>query len=398
MRSLNPEALLRASLGYTLFNIASTVALVSASFSPSIKQLRSRATTPVSLVITNNCSETIWPAIASEAGTGPDTSGFELASGSKRNLSVKPDWQGRVWGRTNCTFNANGTGPLNSSSSTACTTGDCGGVLNCTATGLNPVTLAEFNLAGGIHHNQTFYDLSLVDGYNLPIGLTYLPGNDSLLQSIPRNLVSPSCIATEGLLTTQTPYGVPSDFTTNATFPLPYETSQMNSSVGKWCPWVNQLFPNPDRPGDGVYPYPVDNVPRPSFNPCYSSCTLTGSAADCCTGSHSVSSKCHPSYYSKQAKSVCPDAYSYAFDDATSTFSVPMGGGWEVVFCPAGRSTDILRRFASVLSELADQGVTDNVLRQASNTTLLEETSSGRRNDAGFLMFICALAVMFVIS
>lgn len=237
-----------------------------------------------------------------------------------------------------------------------------------------------------------------MDGYNLPLGLTFLPGNDSLLQLIPPNLVSPACIATEGLLTTQTSYGVPSDFTTNATFPLPYEESQTNSSVAKWCPWDNQLFPNPNPPGDGVYPYPVDNVPRPAFNPCLSSCTLTGSAADCCTGSHSVSSKCKPSYYSTQAKSVCPDAYSYAFDDATSTFSVPMGGGWEVVFCPAGRSTDILRRLGSVIGEMANQGVTENVIRQASNSTLLGETSGSSRPTLDFITLLVPLGVALMTS
>jgi hypothetical protein len=42
--------------------------------------------------------------------------------------------------------------------------------------GNTPVTLAEFDLRGGVNGEQTFYDLSLVDGYNLPIGLTYIPG------------------------------------------------------------------------------------------------------------------------------------------------------------------------------------------------------------------------------
>lgn len=49
--------------------------------------------------------------------------------------------------------------------------------------------------------------------------------------------------------------------------------------------------------------------------------------------------------YSAAAKRVCPDAYSFAFDDRASTFVVPAleeAGGWEVRFCPGGRSTDIL--------------------------------------------------------
>ncbi|KAH8811430.1 thaumatin family protein [Xylogone sp. PMI_703] len=357
-----------------------------------------RAARSIPLVITNNCSEAIWPAIASEAGTGPDIGGFELQPKATRNLSVGQDWQGRVWGRTNCTFNANGTGPKNASLSTACMTGDCARVLDCTVTGNTPVTLAEFNLEGGPNRDQTFYDISLVDGYNLPLSIIFIPGNNSLLRSIPPNLINPSCIATSGLLSAKSPFGVPSSQATNNTFPLPYEPSQSNSTVEKWCPWENQLIPNPSRPGDGVYPYPVDHVPRPAFNPCVSACSLTGRAEYCCTGSYDDASKCHKSYYSSQAKSVCPDAYSYAFDDATSTFSVPAGGGWEVVFCPAGRSTDILRRLGGVIGMMSGTGVTEAVRMQAGNVTLLESVSGAGRTGVGALLFISAvsIAVMMV--
>lgn len=126
------RALRLPGLGHTLFSIVAIIEVGSAiASSPSIEQLEPRAASSYPLVITNNCSQTIWPGIVSEAGTGPDVGGFELAVGSKRNLSVGLDWQGRVWGRTNCSFNANGTGPSNTSSSTACLTGDCGGLLNC---------------------------------------------------------------------------------------------------------------------------------------------------------------------------------------------------------------------------------------------------------------------------
>jgi hypothetical protein len=92
----------------------------------------------IPIIITNQCSETIWPALASQAGTGPDTGGFELATGNSMNLTVSEDWQGRIWGRTNCSFNANGTGPSNlngnNGAGTACGTGDCNGVLSCVVT------------------------------------------------------------------------------------------------------------------------------------------------------------------------------------------------------------------------------------------------------------------------
>ena len=86
------------------------------------------ANTP--LVVTNNCPDTIYPGIATQHGIAPGQTGFELTSGAKVSQTVSEDWQGRVWGRTNCTFNAqgrsNGGGP-------ACTTGDCNGVIPCQA-------------------------------------------------------------------------------------------------------------------------------------------------------------------------------------------------------------------------------------------------------------------------
>jgi len=88
----------------------------------------------VPLIVTNNCPETIWPGIGTQAGTGPKLQGFELAAGASINQTVSGDWQGRLWGRTNCSFNAAGTGASNlngnNGAGAACSTGDCGGVLS----------------------------------------------------------------------------------------------------------------------------------------------------------------------------------------------------------------------------------------------------------------------------
>lgn len=86
------------------------------------------------LVITNNCGEDIYPGITTQGGSGPSQTGFQLTPGSSNNLTVSADWQGRVWGRTNCSFNSDGTGPSNNSPGKACGTGDCNGVLNCQVT------------------------------------------------------------------------------------------------------------------------------------------------------------------------------------------------------------------------------------------------------------------------
>lgn len=47
-----------------------------------------------------------------------------------------------------------------------CETGDCGNRLQCNgAGGVPPVTLVEITLNG--HGGQDFYDISLVDGFNV---------------------------------------------------------------------------------------------------------------------------------------------------------------------------------------------------------------------------------------
>ncbi|XP_073124237.1 LEAF RUST 10 DISEASE-RESISTANCEUS RECEPTOR-LIKE PROTEIN KINASE-like 2.3 [Henckelia pumila] len=96
--------------------------------------------------LVNNCTQTIWPAISGTPSL--NTTGFELLNGGTRVLQVPKGWNGRFWGRTGCVFNANGQG--------SCSTGD-----NSTA------TLAEFSVDS--FNSMDFYDISLVDGFNLPI-------------------------------------------------------------------------------------------------------------------------------------------------------------------------------------------------------------------------------------
>ena len=137
------------------------------------------------------------------------------------------------------------------------------------------------------------------------MGIIFLQPSDD----IPPNLTNPICIGTAALLAAQ---GDTSDatFGTNSTYPLPLDQTASQSDVQQWCPWDLQLQP-PTKPGDGVYPYPDDNIQRPLFNPCLSACAKYSKPSDCCTGKYNSPTVCQPSGYSKQAKMVCPDAYSY---------------------------------------------------------------------------------------
>ncbi|KAK8224064.1 thaumatin family protein [Phyllosticta citricarpa] len=321
---------------------------------PEVSKSVVRQNTP--LVVTNQCSDTIYAAVNTQSGQGPSKTGFKLETGGTLNQTVSENWQGRVWGRTNCSFNAAGDGPANGRA-TACGTGDCAGKVACEVSGLNPVTLAEFTLDAG--DGQTYYDISLVDGYNLPMAIIKQPLGNSSLDDIPPNLTNPSCEGSPGELAPPTfnPYngGQQVFLGTNSSFPLAFDTKVSDGQVSSWCPY-NLLVSPPSKPGDGVYPYPDDNVKRPAFSPCLSACAKWNKASDCCTGNFNSPGACSPSDYSKAAKKVCPDAYSYAFDDQTSTFIIPSGAGFEVVFCPGGRSTNILASNPAEMGHLTSSG------------------------------------------
>jgi len=92
---------------------------------------RQSSSSTVPLIITNKCADIIYPGIVTQAGKGPASQGFRLDSGTNKQQTVSTDWQGRIWGRTNCSFNAQGTAQ---GGGAACSTGDCGGTVNCAAT------------------------------------------------------------------------------------------------------------------------------------------------------------------------------------------------------------------------------------------------------------------------
>ncbi|CAI0475901.1 unnamed protein product [Linum tenue] len=87
-----------------------------------------------------------------------DSTGFELPKGTSRSFQAPTGWSDRFWGQTGCDIDDPGRG--------SCATADCGsGQIECNGAGASPpATLAEFTLGSG---SQDFYDISLVDGYNL---------------------------------------------------------------------------------------------------------------------------------------------------------------------------------------------------------------------------------------
>ncbi|KAF7099161.1 hypothetical protein CFC21_100836 [Triticum aestivum] len=66
---------------------------------------------------------------------------------------------------------------------------------------------------------------------------------------------------------------------------------------------------------------------------CMSACGKFGTPQYCCPAP-STPATCGPTSYSRFFKGLCPDAYSYAYDDKSSTFTCAAGTNYQVTFCP----------------------------------------------------------------
>ncbi|PIA37124.1 hypothetical protein AQUCO_03000003v1 [Aquilegia coerulea] len=215
----------------------------------------------ITFTFKNNCPSTIWPGILTTPGKPLfPTSGFELATGALQSSDAPAGWGGRFWARTGC------------DGQFTCTTGNCGPALQCNgAGGSPPVTLAELNLNGD--GGKDFYDVSLVDGFNLPVSIT------------PKEV---SCISTT-----------------------------CSADVNSLC--------SPDLSVKGSDGRTIA---------CKSACLAFNQPQYCCSGEFASPDKCQPTNYSTIFKNACPQAYSYAFDDKTSLFTCPVGANYIITFCP----------------------------------------------------------------
>ncbi|KAL9449848.1 hypothetical protein AB3S75_011723 [Citrus x aurantiifolia] len=207
--------------------------------------------------IVNDCKETIWPAVT--PGENFNNGGFPLKSGQSIVFNAPVGWSGRIWGRSGCKFDKNGNG--------SCLTGACGTSLKCSASGAPPATLAEFTLSA-----LDFYDVSLVDGFNLPMSVKPINGKGNC-----------SVAGCDGDL--------------RLTCPSELSVKSKGKTVA-----------------------------------CRSACDVFNTDEYCCRGVYGNPIVCQPTYYSKKFKDACPTAYSYAYDDPTSIFTCA-GTDYVITFC-----------------------------------------------------------------
>ncbi|CAL5389697.1 unnamed protein product [Camellia sinensis] len=218
------------------------------------------------LIVVNNCNESIWPALL--GGTGhptPKDGGFHLSSGKEIVVDVPQKWSGRVWARQGCNFHDTGKG--------SCDTGDCSGRLQCQGLGgIPPATVVEMTL-GTSTSPLHYYDVSLVDGFNLPVSMAPVGGGIGCGMS--------SC-----------------EVDLNIFCPSALEKRRGGKVVG-----------------------------------CKSACLVMQSAKYCCTGKYANPKTCKPTLFTNIFKAACPKAYSYAFDDSNS-LSKCRASRYAITFCP----------------------------------------------------------------
>lgn len=217
----------------------------------------------------NRVGQTIWLGAGEQtAKPALSTTGWVLAPAQSLSVTVPDKWNGRFWGRTGCTFNGSGTGH--------CQTGDCAGGFQCPGYGVIPATLAEFNLNSW--DNMDFYDVSMVDGSNLPMYINITKG------------ATKDPISSDGC-----------------------------SAAGCTKPVVCPAALVVDG-GAG----------------CESACGVLGTDQYCCRGEWAPRSMCDPTKwpvdYAAVFKKAEPFAYSYSDDDATSTFTCTGGCDYRITF------------------------------------------------------------------
>ncbi|KAJ1269218.1 hypothetical protein BS78_07G193600 [Paspalum vaginatum] len=231
------------------------------------------ATASCTFTVSNYCSQPIWPATLAGAGTPQlPTTGFRLDPGQTVQVPAPTGWSGRLWARTGCVFDADGKG--------TCQTGDCGGRMECAGTGATPPsTLFEVTLGKGAA-DLDYYDVSLVDGYNLPV------------VAVPRARTGGGGCNATGCM----------------------------SDLNRSCPKELQV-----ECGGGTVA-------------CRSACEAFGQDQFCCSGAYATPTTCRPTAYSSVFKSACPRAYSYAYDDRSSTFTCNNAADYTIAFClpPSG--------------------------------------------------------------
>lgn len=186
------------------------------------------------LIFHNQCKQTVTAGMLGSSTQGVQN--YNLQHGRSHTLTLPDGWSGRTWGRYHCYSakqRANAT--------------------QCGAPGRpNPASLAEFTFSA--YAGMDFYDLSMVDGFNMAIKISPIGAKKSTSKY---NCGSPIC----------------------ATLPACPQVLTVKGSDGKLIG-------------------------------CQSDCSKYGGDEYCCGGKYGSAKTCRGGPYAPMIKGKCPTAYS----------------------------------------------------------------------------------------
>ncbi|WP_433888247.1 thaumatin family protein [Streptomyces sp. CA-111067] len=225
------------------------------------------------VTLVNRLSQTIWPAIAADPKHPVGATGWVLTPGASVSFTVPDHWDVRVWARTGCHFDAAGNGH--------CVTGDCGHFQCGSTWGEFPSTLAEFNL--NAWNGMDFYDVSLVEGNNLPMWINSFHGSSR-------------------------------------------DKLDANGCSAAGC----------TRDANATCPAQLQRVRGGKIVACLSACLVFKTDQTCCNGAFAARPQCVPSSWPVDSAAVFkkaePFAYSYVNDDATSVLTCSGECGYRITW------------------------------------------------------------------
>jgi len=223
----------------------------------------------------NKCSYAVWPAsLTTSTNATLPTTGLILMSGKTSTVTAPDTWSGSFWGRTDCNIDS-------ATEKFSCVAGNCrSGKLARNGKGPEqPTTLAHFSLSGD--GGLDFYNVSVVDGFNVPILVVPVGG------------FGKNCSST----------GCPVDLNNEC----PTHLRVCNKSKVVACQGV---------------------------------CSALKLKPFCCV-KYSYPETCELRSYSLVFKRACPDAYSYPYDYGTKTFSCS-SESYGIIFCPFSKKKTLL--------------------------------------------------------
>ena len=243
------------------------------------------------IAVKNQCSDTIW--IATEANDGNPALRDKLVrldpNGSHTYEIPVAGWSGRFWPKAGC-----------DSKGTNCDSGEA--LPPCPAIGCEPPadTKVEVYFPGINSADRPYYDISLVDGYSLPVKVTPRGGSGKRCTETTCDLSLDLCPVDEASVgDLQVKKGG--------------SVVQCMSPCDKW----NYPAPYGEGKKKSLPPGLMLCCPNPPISP-----------TQCQAGAAATTK------YTSLVHSSCPTAYAYSFDDKAGSHDCTQGTTFDVVFCP----------------------------------------------------------------